>query len=96
MAVAGSLTYDTKIDKTNFKKGLNSLEKETSNSGTKIKNIVAGLGITKIIGKAFNLITSNMDSAIKRIDTLNNFPKVMSNLGISSEDSTKAIKKLSD
>lgn len=96
MAVAGSLTYDAKIDKTNFKKGLNNLEKETSNSGTKIKNIVAGLGITKIIGKAFNLITSNMDSAIKRIDTLNNFPKVMSNLGISSEDSTKAIKKLSD
>ena len=96
MAVAGSLTYDAKIDKTNFKNGLNNLEKETSNSGTKIKNIVAGLGITKIIGKAFNLITSNMDSAIKRIDTLNNFPKVMSNLGISSEDSTKAIKKLSD
>ena len=96
MAVAGSLTYDAKIDKTNFKKGLNNLEKETSDSGTKIKNIVAGLGITKIIGKAFNLITSNMDSAIKRIDTLNNFPKVMSNLGISSEDSTKAIKKLSD
>lgn len=96
MAVAGSLTYDTKIDKTNFKKGLNSLEKETSNSGTKIKNIVAGLGITKIIGKAFNLITSNMDSAIKRIDTLNNFPKVMSNLGIASDDAKKSIQKMSD
>lgn len=96
MAIAGSLTYDANIDKTKFKKGLNNLEKETSSSGTKIKNIVAGLGITKIVGKAFNLITSNMDSAIKRIDTLNNFPKVMSNLGISSEESTKAIKKLSD
>lgn len=96
MAVAGSLTYDTKIDKSGFKKGLNGLEKETGNTGTKIKDIVAGLGITKIIGKAFSLISDNMDSAIKRIDTLNNFPKVMSNLGISSEDSTKAINKLSD
>lgn len=96
MAVAGSLTYDTKIDKSGFKKGLNGLEKETSSTGTKIKDIVAGLGVTKIIGKAFSLINDNMDSAIKRIDTLNNFPKVMSNLGISSEDSTKAINKLSD
>lgn len=96
MAVAGSLTYDTKIDKSGFKKGLSGLEKETGSAGTKIKDIVAGLGITKIIGKAFNLITSNMDTAIKRIDTLNNFPKVMSNLGISSESSTKAINKLSD
>lgn len=96
MAVAGSLTYDTKIDKSGFKKGLSGLEKETNSTGTKIKDIVAGLGITKIIGKAFSLINDNMDSAIKRIDTLNNFPKVMSNLGISSEDSTKAVNKLSD
>lgn len=96
MAVAGSLTYDTKIDKRGFKSGLNEIEKETNKAGSKIKDIVAGLGITKIIGKAFSLITSNMDSAIKRIDTLNNFPKVMKNLGISSEDSTKAIKKLSE
>ena len=96
MAVAGALIYDAKIDKSGFKKGLNGLEKETSSAGTKIKDIVAGLGITKIIGKAFSLISDNMDSAIKRIDTLNNFPKVMSNLGISSEDSTKAINKLSD
>lgn len=96
MAVAGSLTYDTKIDKSGFKSGLNGIEKETNKAGSKVKDIIAGLGITKIIGKAFNLITSNMDSAIKRIDTLNNFPKVMKNLGISSDDSTKAIKKLSE
>lgn len=96
MAVAGSLTYDTKIDRSGFKNGLDKLEKQTNSSGTKIKNIVAGLGITKIIGKTFSIITSNMDSAIKRIDTLNNFPKVMNNLGIKSEKSTKAIKKLSD
>lgn len=96
MAVAGSLTYDTKIDKSGFKSGLNGIEKETNKAGSKIKDIVAGLGITKIIGKAFSLITNNMDSAIKRIDTLNNFPKVMKNLGISSDDSTKAIKKLSE
>jgi len=96
MAIAGKLTYETKIDKKGFEKGLNSLINSVSNGGTKIKNIVTALGITEIIGKAFSTITNSMDSAISRIDTLNNFPKVMSNLGISSEDSTKAINKLSE
>lgn len=39
MAIAGSLTYDTKIDKKGFEKGLNSLEKA---SNTAMKTIAAG------------------------------------------------------
>ncbi len=96
MAVAGSLTYDTEIDKTGFNKGINSLTNSVKNGGTKIKNIVAALGITKIIGKALSTINNSMEGAISRIDILNNFPKVMKNLGISSNDSTKAVKKLSE
>lgn len=96
MAVAGSLTYDTKIDKNGFEKGLNSLEKTTQNCGTKIKNIVTALGIDKIISATFNVLNSSMDGAIKRLDTLNNYPKVMSNLGISADKSQKSIKKMSD
>lgn len=96
MAVAGSLTYDTEIDKSGFNKGINSLTNSVKNGGTKIKNIVAALGITKIIGKALSTINNSMEGAISRIDILNNFPKVMKNLGISSDDSTKAVKKLSE
>ncbi len=96
MAVAGSLTYDTKIDKSGFNKGLNSITGSVKNGGTKIKNIIAALGITKIISSAFNIINNSLDGAISRIDTLNNFPKVMSNLGIGAEESSKAINKLSD
>lgn len=96
MAVAGSLTYDTEIDKSGFNKGINSLTNSVKNGGTKIKNIVAALGITKIIGKALSTINNSMEGAISRIDILNNFPKVMKNLGISSYDSTKAVKKLSE
>lgn len=40
-------------------------------------------------------MSSSMDDAISRIDTMNNFPNVMKNLGISAEDSEKAIKKMS-
>lgn len=92
----GSLTYDTKIDKSGFEKGLNSITNSVKSGGTKIKDIISALGITQLIGKAINIINNSVDGAVSRIDTLNNFPKVMSNLGIASEDSEKAVKKLSD
>ena len=76
--------------------GLNSITNSVKSGGTKIKNIVSALGITKIISTAMNTIMNSIDGAVSRIDTLNNFPKVMNNLGIASEDSEKAINKLSD
>ena len=85
MAIAGTLTYKTELDTSGVKK-----------AGSTVKNIVAGLGITKLISKAMSTITSSVDDAIKRVDTLNNFPKVMSNLGISADKSSKAINKMSD
>lgn len=96
MAVAGSLTYDTNIDKSGFEKGLNSLKNSTQNVGTKIKNIVVALGIDKIISAMMNTIKNSVNDAVLRIDTLNNYPKVMKNLGISSEESEASIKKLSE
>lgn len=96
MAVAGSLTYDTNIDKSGFKKGLNSLKNSTRNAGTKIRNIVVALGIDKIISATMNTIKNSVNDAVSRIDTLNNYPKVMKNLGISSEESEASIKKLSE
>ena len=80
MAIAGTLTYKTELDTDGVKK-----------SGNVVKSIIAGLGITKMISKAMDTITSSIDGAISRYDTLNNFPKVMSNLGISSKKAEKAI-----
>ena len=93
---AGSLKFDTKLDATGFQNGLDKITNSAASGGTKIKTIVAGLGITKLISTAINTITNSIDDAVSRIDTLNNFPKVMSNLNISAEDSEKAINKLSD
>lgn len=96
MAVAGSLTYDTKIDKIGFEKGLSSLKNRTNGAFSQIKNIVAGLGIDKLISASFNIINNSIDGAISRLDTLNNYPKVMSNLGIASDEAKKSIQKMSD
>ena len=94
--IAGSLTYNTEMDTKGYQKGINDITGKTKSAGASIKSIVAGLGITKLISKAISMIVSNIDGAVKRIDTLNNFPKVMSNLGIGAEESSEAIKQLSD
>ena len=95
MAMAGSLTYDTKLDTSGFQKGVKEIEGKTKSSGASVKNIVAGLGITKLVTKAIGTIKNSIDGAVSRLDTMNNFPKVMSNLGISAQQSQKAIDKLS-
>lgn len=93
---AGTLTYDTKLDTNNFNRGLNSITDKTRTAGSTIKNIVAGLGITKIIASAISTINNSIDGAISRYDTMNNFPKVMENLGISSEEAQKSVDKMSE
>ena len=61
-----------------------------------IKNISASLALVKIGAVAFKVLANSMDAAISRFDTFNTFPKVMSALGESTEDSDRAINKLSD
>ena len=60
-----------------------------------IKNISASLALVKIGAAAFSVLAKSMDSAISRFDTFNTFPNVMSALGESTEDSDRAINKLS-
>jgi tape measure domain-containing protein len=64
--------------------------------GSVTKGFIAGSIITKGLSTAFNMVSTSTGNAIKRLDTMNNFPKVMSNLGISAKDSEEAIKKMSD
>lgn len=48
----------------------------------------------KAVDYVFSSISSNMDGAVRRFDTLNNFPKVMQSLGFEAKDAEKAIDKL--
>ena len=92
----GKIVIETDLDTKNFENGLNKMKSSSQSAGSTIKNIVVGLGITKLIGKAMSEITGSIDDAVSRFDTLNNFPKVMSNLNISAEESQKSIDKMSD
>ena len=55
-----------------------------------------GRAISDVFSKAFSTINSCVSDAVTRLDTLNNFPRVMGNLGISSDDATNAIDYLSE
>lgn len=55
---------------------------------------VATAAIAKVASSAFNKISENIGNAVSRVDTLNNFPKVMSNFGVSAQDANKMINQL--
>ncbi|CAM3608209.1 tape measure protein [Erysipelothrix urinaevulpis] len=78
---------------------LGSLER-TSNKTS--KGVIGGFKFMKTailalgIGKLIQTITNGMDGAIARVDTMNNFPRTMSNLGIGAEQSQMSIDRLSE
>lgn len=69
--------------------GLASIKTSSLPGATAVGTVVA-----KGVSAAMNIVTNSLDGAIKRTDILNNFPKVMQNLGISAEDSQKSIDRL--
>ena len=74
--------------------------KKTESFGQKIKSGL-GFGMLMRAGqKAFdvigNSIATNMDGAVKRFDTLKNYPKVMESLGFSADKASKSIQTLGD
>ena len=55
-----------------------------------------GGAVAVATSKAVGLIMRSIDNAVKRVDIMNNFPKIMKNLGYSTKDATKSINKMSD
>ncbi|WP_462336082.1 tape measure protein [Holdemanella biformis] len=62
--------------------------------GDRVKSIVAGVGVTKVIGATMNVLSSSFDGAINRFDTMQSYPKVMKSLGFEVEKSQKSVAKL--
>ena len=80
---------------------------EFSNSGKQIaqsqsginstfKSMAGAIGLVKVASAGISTIMNNMEGAVSRFDILRNFPKIMQNMNVPIEDSTKAINELSD
>lgn len=97
--------FQAEIDRVNQK--LNSISKAAStasggvsggfkNMGLKMAATGAIIGVVSAVTqKAMAAIASSTGDAVKRFDTLKNFPRVMGNLGISAQDSQASIDYLS-
>lgn len=87
MAIAGTLTYKTELNTQGLTQGLDQVSAKT---------IAFGNLLADAFKKVGSVIEGSLDGAITRYDTLNNFPKVMKNLGIETSKSQKSIDKLSE
>jgi tape measure domain-containing protein len=97
--------FQKEIDRVNSK--LDSISKQASKAsagvsvgaklmGLKMAAMGAAVGIfSTITQKAMTVISASTGGAVKRFDTLKNFPRVMGNLGISAQDSQASIGYLS-
>ena len=76
---------------------LSSLSKNANKFSTSMtKSFLKSNLIMKTVNLGIRAISSSLDSAIQRADTINNFSKVMGNLGVSTDDADDSIQRLSD
>ena len=89
-------------DTNNIRKELNNVQSSLGKLQNKVNNtskgilssVIKGNIAAKLVATTVRAITNNISGAISRLDTLNNFPKVMSNLGVSSQDANASLKRL--
>jgi tape measure domain-containing protein len=75
---------------------LSSAASKAKSFASSVTSIASGIGVYAAVSKGIGMISNALDGAISRYDTLNNFPRVMQQIGFSADDSEKAISKLSD
>ena len=71
--------------------------KSASESATSsIMKIASGIGVFKALSAGANMLTSSVSGAVDRYDTLTKYPKVLTNLGYSTQQANKSTVKLKD
>lgn len=80
----------------NIDKRLGSINQVGRRAAAGIKEIATSLGLVALGAKAIQLVNQSLDGAIARYDTLNNFPRILQQMGFDADESQKAIQRLSD
>lgn len=85
------LSFDTKGAQTEMNSIQAQVEKGWSKTGAAIANIASS-----VVMKAIDKMTSSIGSAVDRVDTLNQFPKVLQNFGVSADEAAAATARIRD
>ena len=96
--VAKAFSSSGRASGTGFSSGLATAEVSVGGfSGRVAAAFGAAMGVAQsVTSKAFDAIASSIDSAVARVDTMNNFPRVLAGLGYSADDASAAVKKMGD
>lgn len=93
----GRVVIEIDADSSKFSAAVGKLGDTAKQSlGTAIKGSFIGNLFANAFSKAAGVISSSIDGAISRVDTLNQFPRVMEQLGYGADSASAAIGKMSD
>lgn len=99
----GEAVIRLSFDGSSIKASLEDVSSQVKKNGTESGkswgeawSVAAGNLVASGIKKIANVITNNLGKAINRVDTINNFPRVMTALGYSSESASGSIDTLSE
>lgn len=80
MSYDGTLVFNTELDASGFERGTD-----------KLSGIVSGLGVFKLLEKGFELVANSVDKATDRIDTMEQFSRVMTTMTGSASTTNAAL-----
>ncbi len=82
-----------------FKNAANNVqgfEKNTSNAGLTVGKLVGAVGVTALLAKGFGLVKNSVGKAFGRIDTMEQFERVMTTLTGSTEKANSVLDEVND
>lgn len=83
-----------------FKGDTSDIDSKTKNITTSFGKMSAAMAIgniaAKAVSKGIELIGENVDRASQRIDTMNNYPKVMELFGVSADEAAESVKRIDE
>nr|DAT92990.1 MAG TPA: tail tape measure protein [Caudoviricetes sp.] len=75
---------------------LSGIQSASESAKSSIMKIASGIGVFKALSAGANMLTSSVSGAVDRYDTLTKYPKVLTNLGYSTQQANKSTVKLKD
>ncbi|WP_445448877.1 tape measure protein [Enterococcus faecalis] len=95
----GNVVIDVDVngkDVTSLNNQLDKLEGKSTGASRGIGDMVKAMGLVKLGSAAFNVLKGSIEGAVTRFDKLNQFPKVLTAMGASTEDAARATGKLKE
>lgn len=75
---------------------LSGIQSASESAKSSIMKIASGIGVFKALSAGANMLTSSVSGAVDRYDTLTKYPKVLTNLGYSTQQANKSTVKLKE